>query len=58
MSVMMPVNMRTVLVPDALVNFEPVDAERPRRRLLPAAVGVGDPVQTDIAEATTCLRRR
>ena len=51
-----PVNMaRRLAVPHPLVNFEPVDAEALLVDQAPAAVGVGDRIEADIAEARLAL---
>src|SRR4051812_18090539 len=50
MSVMMPVNMSACLLPDALVDFEPVDSKHARLGEPPAAVGIGEAGEADMAD--------
>src|SRR3954470_19221999 len=55
-SVTIPVNIGVRLaVPHPLVNFEPVDAEALFPDQFPPAVGVGNGVEADIAEARLAL---
>src|SRR5688572_26157427 len=58
---MMPVNIQSLTgprsrsAPDALVDFEPVDAKRPAVGQLPAAMGVGDALEANIADRRFAL---
>src|SRR6476661_872647 len=55
MSVMIPVNTLARLLPDALVDFQPVDSKHARLGEPPAAMGVGEADEADMADRLLAL---